>query len=158
MSRHFNTATKRSVWAENMLEITPYVFVYGTLKRGYGNNHILIRAEFIGSDTTSEGWVLGDVGCPYAFPPSVVPEKFRKLLKPIKGEVYKIKETETAMSLDYLEGYDENMDHAHYYRRVIIPTKLGGPCWIYTSERFGRAHSCNTCNITDEGEWEWSRN
>lgn len=147
----------REEWARDMMEVTPYVFVYGTLKRGYGNNSLLRAAEFIGEDTTREGWLLGNVGVPYAFPPAVVPDTYKNLLHPIRGEVYKLTAISQAIQLDYLEGYRPDIEGAHYFRRVIEPENLNEPCWIYTSEHFGRAHTCSACELNDQGEWVWSR-
>ena len=158
MSRRNSWTEKKLQLAEDMLEKTPFVFVYGTLKQGYGNNRLLHEAEFIGADTTSEDWLLGDAGCPYAFPPDVVPKEFKELLHPIRGEVYRVQDKHTACSLDSLEGYTGDKDHSHYFRRVIETKIFKVDAWIYTSEHFGRAYHCDAPNLTDQGEWQWSRN
>ncbi len=143
--------------AKSMLAVTPYVFVYGTLKKAYNNNRLLKDAEFIGEDSTTDGWLLGSAGIPYAFPPGVVPDQYKELLRPIRGEVYYVLDDWTAADLDALEGYDEDPRYAHYWRRVV-KTEGGYDCWIYTQENFDRASRLNACNLTDKGEWIWSRN
>lgn len=41
------------------------LFIYGTLKRGYCNNHILkeYNAKWLGKATTCPGYILIDLGC-----------------------------------------------------------------------------------------------
>lgn len=155
MSREKSYREQRALrQAEDMLSVSPYVFVYGTLKRGLSNNSWLGKSLFKGADTTKEGWLLGKSGIPYAFPPSVVPDEYKELLRPIRGDVFKVTDNKVARSLDVLEGYDENPDHAHYYRRVIETTG-GITAWIYTQEDFQHAYRCYQCTITKEGEWQW---
>lgn len=71
-------------------------FVYGTLKRGYGNNVLLNRAKFVGTATTvSGGFRMMDGGFPMVFTDG---------LFNIKGEVFEVSEEETVKNLDRLEG------------------------------------------------------
>lgn len=144
--------------AKRMLEVTPFVFVYGTLKKGHGNNALLSTSDFVGEDATTDGWLLGSRGCPYAFPSAVVPEKYKELLRPIKGEIYRVLDPQTAITLDCLEGWHPDPDHAHYWRRIVTTKVYKLSCWIYTREHFATASYCNACNLTEQGEWVWSRN
>jgi gamma-glutamylcyclotransferase (GGCT)/AIG2-like uncharacterized protein YtfP len=40
------------------------VFVYGSLKRGYPNHHILEEQKFLGNARTEKGYTLYEYGCP----------------------------------------------------------------------------------------------
>lgn len=157
MSRTYMTVKEREQ-AKAMLGVTPYVFVYGTLKSSYGNNRVLEAAEFIGEDSTTDGWLLGQAGIPYAFSPAIVPDEYKKLLRPIRGEIWKVDDYLTCLRLDALEGYDPDPQHAHYWRRVVQTKTYKLACWIYTQENFKHAYRMNAAGLTDKGEWIWSRN
>ena len=94
------------------LEKSNLVFVYGTLKKGFGNNGLLRDAEFIG-ESLVDNMTLYDMGFPVA-----VDRDGEK----IKGEVFRI--TDELQSLDYLEGYPD------FYDRKLVDTKHG-QAWIY---------------------------
>jgi gamma-glutamylcyclotransferase (GGCT)/AIG2-like uncharacterized protein YtfP len=80
------------------------VFVYGTLKRGHGNNYLLDGAEFVG-EAASVGacYRVLDGGFPRAF-------DARDDGHPIFGEVFAV-DLKTLRNLDRLEG------HPRWYRR-----------------------------------------
>ena len=85
-----------------------YIFVYGTLKKGFHNHYLLEDAEFICKATTKK-----------KYPMVNTEEDFPYLLNKqgigcnIQGEVYRIDDDILAM-LDILEGYPE-----HYTREMI---------------------------------------
>jgi len=76
------------------------VFVYGTLKRGYGNNQLLSTAEFIGSGQTAMPMLMLNAGFPVAMLPQT---PWNNRAAPIKGEVYEV-DIETLKRLDRLES------------------------------------------------------
>ncbi len=85
-----------------------YVFTYGTLKRGYGNNRFLGKdARFIGEAVTTAQYPMLDGGFPYLLD---MPKKGHC----VKGEVWDISVKQLLTSVDGLEGYPN-----HYVRRVI---------------------------------------
>lgn len=94
------------------------IFVYGTLKRGYGNNRLLKNSKYLGSyrveglqlwaHPQNKGW-----GIPHAIPG---PGR-------ITGELYEI-DYETLMRLDRLEG------HPYFYKRQLIKVN-NQIAWIY---------------------------
>ncbi len=99
------------------------VFVYGTLKKGFGNHRLLASAELLGAAQTVERFAMYSTGVPI-----VVKEES---VSPIFGELYRVDE-ETLVCLDSLEG------HPDWYRReeveVIVDTDLGRSiekAWIY---------------------------
>ena len=123
-------------------------FVYGSLKDGEWNNVLLADSELLTKTHTKDKFVLGDVGYPYAFRKDIVPTEYKSLLFPVLGEVFKMESLTTMCSLDGLEGYP-----THYNRR-IVKTDSGMTAWMYMNERWGDAHRCNACNVT-EGKWIW---
>lgn len=83
------------------------LFVYGTLKRGYGNNYHLDNSTFLGEAETKPEYNLFNVGFPIAE---------RKGTTSVKGEVWDVAE-EDIDSIYRLEGYSGT------------PTKDGGDNW-----------------------------
>jgi gamma-glutamylaminecyclotransferase len=76
------------------------LFVYGTLKRGFGNNRLLRDAKFLGNARTVQPFVLLDSGFPVMTP--VGAGNMR-----VSGEVYEIDNidnSKTLARLDALEG------------------------------------------------------
>ena len=95
-----------------------YVFVYGTLRKGYWNHHILENSRFIGLAITKDKYSLFADGIPYVVK---IP------LTQIKGEVYEV-DSDTLERLDALEG------HPNFYKRELIDVILDGKtikAWIY---------------------------
>jgi len=123
------TKLKGTITPEQAIRRTPYVFVYGTLKKGHGNNYLLAEATFIGRGKTLKRFRLFDVGFPYAVPS----EKGARVI----GEVYKVEDAEIFQALDWLEGYP-----THYKRQVIKVELDNGQvveAWIYyTNEPEGQ--------------------
>jgi len=91
-----------------------YIFVYGTLKKGFHNHDLLENAEFVCEATTKEKYPM--VNTEEHFPYLIDDKGIGHL---IQGEVYRIDETILAM-LDILEGYPE-----HYDRQQIQVISLG---------------------------------
>jgi len=89
--------------------VEKYLFVYGTLKRGFWNSALLKRAKPVGEGKTRERFKLYTVGYPYAVPDS-------KGL-PLKGEVY-IVDSKTLKEVDNLEGYP------YHYKRKSVEVEL----------------------------------
>ena len=69
------------------------VFVYGTLKRGFGNNRVMAHGEhtFVGDGITVDRYLFTDGGIPFVHP---VPEhlkgnhRIQKLMCRVKGELW----------------------------------------------------------------------
>lgn len=103
------------------------VFVYGTLKKGYGNNILLGHSPCIHKQvrTLNPSFVMG---CTGGFP--VVRKTSGQFFK-IEGEMYSVND-ETMKRLDRLEGYPS------MYTREQILLDSGDTAWIYLyrDERF----------------------
>lgn len=128
-----------------------FVFVYGTLKRGHGNNLLLKDSTFI-----SEGILHGHKLCFYysegSFPFAKKDERSSS-----RGEVYTVNE-ETLRRLDALEGYAPNrpdsMNTFYLRREADIETPTGMvKCFYY----LGGANSQGPDCIKYDGYYQWSR-
>ncbi len=113
-----------------------YLFVYGTLKRGYSRHWILDGFPFLGR-AKAKGFVLYDLG-PY---PAMVPEDGL-----VYGEVYEVSE-EVLQALDWVEGVPV------LYRRELIEvvfedgTPLKAWAYIYNGNVKGYPR-------IEDGEWK----
>lgn len=100
------------------------VFVYGTLKQGYGNNVLLRKATFIGpAISLRPHFRMLDGGYPYLFTGG---ESF------VSGELYSVTDPEFRR-LDGLEGYP-----THYTREVhqFHTERLAVyDAWVYLNPR-----------------------
>lgn len=88
-----------------------YIFVYGSLMRGFGNNRLLANASFIGEATTRAPFKMRYAGFPY-----IRAVKHDGL--PVRGEVWRIdSHVDGAAILEALDRL-EGVDNGHYERRV----------------------------------------
>ena len=76
-----------------------YMFVYGTLMRGYCNNFLMNKCTFVANATTVNEYAMFSKDYPF------VTEK--KAVSVIEGEVYEILDEETLKLLDQLEGHPD---------------------------------------------------
>jgi gamma-glutamylcyclotransferase (GGCT)/AIG2-like uncharacterized protein YtfP len=91
------------------------VFVYGTLKSGYGNNEFhLGTSEFVGEAVVADATLMAV---------SSFPGAIEAHGEHVKGEVWRVDE-QTLARLDRLEGCP------HMYERRLVPTKYGD-AWMY---------------------------
>ncbi len=90
------------------------VFVYGTLKKGFGNNSLLKDSKFLGEATTADRWLM--IGKGMGFPYLLKKDKMKG--KIIKGELYEV-DKNTLNRLDQLEGVPT------HYKRVSTSIKCG---------------------------------
>ncbi|WP_456402146.1 gamma-glutamylcyclotransferase family protein [Persephonella sp.] len=99
------------------------IFVYGTLRKGFGNHRLLENAEFLGIGRTKEKYKMTANGIPFV--------SKNEPVSYIIGEVYKI-DDKTLKRLDELEG------HPDWYKRekvkIILETGKEVEAWIYFNE------------------------
>lgn len=117
------------------------IFVYGTLKSGYGNNRLIEHANKLGEHTVEAGrYCLVDLG-PF---PAVMPVDEISGLAPTKvtGEVWEV-DDQTFERVDGLEGYP------HFYNREKIQTPFGEAWMYFMQDKHGR----NESDICDNGVW-----
>ena len=97
--------------------MTELVFVYGTLKKGFGNHRLLENAHCLGEAYLPRVIML-DLG---AYPAIIAGGK-----KEVTGEVYQV-DAETLARLDRLEG------HPSFYERrqvKVFPLLQGVDHWL----------------------------
>lgn len=103
------------------------VFVYGTLKRGYGNHHILNGHRFVSEAVTVAKCRLFNSGFPVLRPRTEKPNAFNA---PVYGEVYDIgNDTKTLARLDALES-----NGRMYHRKVKL-------VYLFNSGRRVKVHA-----------------
>ena len=102
------------------------VFVYGTLKKGRGNHHLLASSDFIGNVHTSEKFLLFHCGFPLVRKPTEEEDYGTYYQATVKGEVYRVTPPVLA-SLDRLEG------HPRFYERRVTAMKEApdDEIWMY---------------------------
>lgn len=101
------------------------VAVYGTLKKGYGNNRLLDGTKFLGKGVTLDNLRMIDGGFPYAFSRPHIAGN------PLVVEVYDGLTAEHERNLDALEGYP-----SHYTREIVEIELENGEvvlAWLYVA-------------------------
>jgi len=101
-----------------------FVFVYGTLKRGFGNHNLLKRSSFLGAAKTKEKYLMTCNSIPYLSDETKI--------APVSGELYLVKEV-TLKALDFLEG------HPTFYQRKLITVIANGievSAWCYICNKY----------------------
>lgn len=104
------------------------LFVYGTLKRGYGNHHILEGSTYLGNYEL-EGSTLIDLG---AYPGLIPAED--DVHDVVLGELYEI-DDDLLPRLDRLEGVpwlytrERTLDDIYYYQYARGTGTIIGSSW-----------------------------
>jgi len=103
-----------------------YLFVYGSLKKGFKNESILKDCTFLSTCSTIEKYEMYPT-LDYAFPFLFVSD--REIAKNVKGELYKV-DDELLKKLDIFEG----IDYDFYTRKKIYVnvnnSKVRAFCYI----------------------------
>lgn len=116
------------------------IFVYGTLKLGFGNNRLLKDATYVGKAETSDMFFMADGGFPVVY--SIYDPRFPGLkdhLGFVVGEAYEVDDAQLS-SCDALEGHPE---WYHRYETPIIFREDSFPetsviAWIYVGDNVSR--------------------
>jgi gamma-glutamylcyclotransferase (GGCT)/AIG2-like uncharacterized protein YtfP len=101
-----------------------YVFVYGTLKQGFRNHHLLEHCVLVGKGRTKNKYALYVDGIPYV--------TNKESVSNIQGEVYLVDE-DTLTTLDQLERHPE-WYHREKIDSVIEPDGKILSAWIYFND------------------------
>jgi len=115
------------------------IFVYGTLKRGYGNNRLLQNAKFVG-EKTLEGYKLYNAGFPVAR---------QSYGDRVQGEVFEIadSDTMTLQLIDFLESNGRMYDRTEH---EDVSLYVGHPeYWNY--------ETLEPCPKNADGVFVWNR-
>lgn len=125
------------------------VFVYGTLKRGGGNNEWALQNAVFLQEHVVSGFKLFNSGFPVAAPSPK--DKVRGEIWDIGDVTESSKAKETLMRLDRLEG------NGQMYNREVVDTHEGDDVWMYIGMsppwHFARMEDCPN----EEGIYEWGR-
>lgn len=97
------------------------LFVYGTLRRGFRNHHLLSKSPCLGPAKTKGRFAMYCSGVPYVV--------LSQHVSQIVGEVYEVDEL-LLVDLDAHEG------HPRWYRRVLVDVVLDAgthlQAWLYS--------------------------
>jgi len=115
------------------------IFVYGSLKSGYGNNIVLDDSTFIDFHATNSKYTMYDLG---AFPAVALGGK-----SSITGEIYSVSD-EILNAVDVLEGVDHD-----FYKRHTISTKEYGDVIMYVITD-AYMETQETHDVIKDGTWD----
>ena len=105
------------------------MFVYGTLKRGFPNHHLLPSATYLGEAASLEPYPL--VVASQWFTPTLIAEPGQGL--PVRGELYRT-DGEGLAELDRLEGRGLSFGFDRSPIEVELASEIMG-AWTYTKPR-----------------------
>jgi len=127
------------------------VFVYGTLKRGHGNNTImeLAEARYLKTTLTQDKYFLVVHGIPYVVNQKRYSPNLEKYRGYIKGEVYEVNKKNIGI-IDNLEG------HPHWYQRRKIKTQDNETVWLYFMD-MNVEHEKEALVLPEQGILEYRR-
>lgn len=129
------------------------VFVYGTLKSGYGNNRILKGSKLVAEATTEDDFLLTDTGFPYLIPQNALTATEGVTTAPVRGELWEVTSEDVMDNLDSLEG----VAYDHYrHLELTVKTAVGKfTALAYACYNEG-AQTLRRCPI-ENGEYVWGR-
>lgn len=119
--------------------MTSKVAVYGSLRKGMGNNRLLGDSKCLGVTTTDMPFAMYSLG---GFPMVT----FGDRVCPIVVEVYECS-SEVLQTLNYLEGYRGEGGN-NFYDRSLVATPLG-EAYIYHIED----RSTSPDSLVPNGDW-----
>jgi len=129
-----------------MDQVLNKLFVYGTLKQGFHNNHLLEKDVYLG-DYILKDFTMVDQGVP-----AVIPDPGST----VKGELYTIS-VDTLKRTDYLESEGE------YYLRKELEVFLdvdygvqGRKAWVYIGAPKYWSNNTPRCKVNENGFYYWS--
>lgn len=123
------------------------VFVYGSLKEGFGNHGRLYGSPKMGDAKTKPGFKLLDLG---AFPGMVVQEGYPGT---VKGEVYDL----SANPVVVFESLDRLESEGFFYKRIVIPVVLEArEIEVQTYVLLDPA-DYRQCPVIEDGVWDDER-
>jgi gamma-glutamylaminecyclotransferase len=132
-----------------------YIFVYGTLKRGYGNNRLLQKdtVTFIDEVITKDLFFMNSVGFPYLFPKNIFNFNMGLVFRRARGELYFTEDERVIANLDALEG-----EGHHYHRKTIaIDGHEDKEVFAYFQLDKNRIKYGIPCRIDETNCYVWSR-
>ena len=120
------------------------LFVYGSLKRGFGNHRLMTDAVYLGPGVI-EGYDMYSL----RYFPAIVEGNDE-----VYGELYKVSEKELA-AIDELEGYSSKDDTGMYIRRTTrVQTVIGMIAADFYLWADGSGSLADRYEYIPEGYWE----
>jgi gamma-glutamylaminecyclotransferase len=130
------------------------VFVYGTLKQGYGNYARILagNSNFLGTAVTDGKFKMLDSGFPVLL-------SVQSGGKHVAGEVFEVNDA-VLKRLDQLEG-----EGSMYDRKLVTVQMESGEfvqayiyigcdrCWRSPRQHYAKSWT----KVNEQGQWEWSR-
>lgn len=123
------------------------VFVYGTLKQGYGNNRCLGGATFVAKAVLDGQWTLIYAGFPVLLNNSADGLH-------VSGEVFEFDEA-TPNGKSILKQLDALESEGRMYDRILARTLDGTEVSVYRGCGYWERSNLPECPIVD-GSYEWS--
>jgi len=99
------------------------IFVYGTLKRGYGNNRLLEQSRFVDAATTENRYPLVVSGIPYLHD---VPNVGHH----VTGEIWEVTDDQLRR-VDQLEGHGRGFYERRKINVISETTREKVETWVY---------------------------
>lgn len=125
-----------------------YVFVYGTLKRGYGNHRVLGDSEFISEGITIDVFTMYNGGFPF------VSSSKEEGLGWVKGEIFRVTDKNVWKALDRLEG----VPHMYVRLRTEVDTGFDDiTCIMYVASENTNSYLTEEPMTPIDGVLEWVR-
>ncbi len=128
--------------------MTNYIFVYGTLKEGGWNHHLLNGCEFIGHGK-ARGCVLLRLGPIPGLVPGRVPGE--QHANDAIGEVYKIPDGKLPYLLNRLDSLENNEEL--YVRAMVTTDALSGPWRTLECITYLYMLNLNSDAVVEGGNW-----
>ena len=99
------------------------IFVYGTLKRGYGNNRLLAESRFVDAAITENRYPLVVHGIPYLHDAPGVGHH-------VTGEVWAVTDQQLAR-VDQLEGHGRGFYERRRINVILMDNQEKIETWVY---------------------------
>lgn len=117
------------------------LFVYGTLKRGHGNNFLLRNSEFLGEALTEADYDIFSAGIPFLTEGEYA----------VRGDLYEV-DDQTRRTTDALEG------HPGFYTRAPLQIQGFTDVQAYMVLREDlEARGIEPCPVLPDGTKQWDR-
>lgn len=121
------------------------IFVYGTLKKGFGNHRVMGDSKLLG-EVNIKGFRMYSLG---GYPALTLGNN------EIKGEVYEVTDENTLKNIYRLEGYSGVRDSSsNWYDTTDVDTKYGKAELFYMKNE----NEFNNRPVVTDGIWKQSRN
>ena len=125
------------------IALPDFIFVYGTLKKGYGLHDAIKHLELVDNDFTMSGYAMYDLG---AFPAITLEENSK-----VHGELYRLplgeERAPMIAKLNFIEGYP-TLYQIHLKDAEVDGVFRINSCMLYAMD------SCKYSEKIPSGRWE----